>query len=64
MPGLFAIHEALGSLPMGRLVEHAVATARAGWSVTRMQLEAGRMDDVFRAITQDADSDRHREEAA
>ncbi len=37
---------------------------RAGWPVTRMQLEAGRMDDVFRAITQEADSDRPREEAA
>ncbi|MBY6205324.1 ABC transporter ATP-binding protein [Halomonas denitrificans] len=37
---------------------------RAEWPVTRMQLEAGRMDDVFRAITQEAESDARREEAA
>ncbi len=53
--------------PSGRgdLFRSVTALAeRAGWSVTRMQLEAGRMDDVFRAITQDADTDPHREEAA
>ncbi len=35
--GLFAIHEALGTLPMRRLVEPAVRAARAGFPLTAFQ---------------------------
>ena len=37
MPGLFAIHEALGTLPMKRLVEPAVREARAGFRLSPFQ---------------------------
>jgi len=37
IPGLFAIHEALGALPMKRLVEPAVRAARAGFPLTAFQ---------------------------
>lgn len=37
VPGIFAIHEALGSLPMKRLVEPAVRAARKGFPLTPFQ---------------------------
>lgn len=37
VPGLFAVHEALASLPMRRLAEPAAAAARAGVAVTALQ---------------------------
>jgi gamma-glutamyltranspeptidase / glutathione hydrolase len=37
VPGLFAIHEALATLPMKRLVEPAVRAARAGFPLTDFQ---------------------------
>ncbi|HEU4476065.1 MAG TPA: gamma-glutamyltransferase, partial [Methyloceanibacter sp.] len=37
VPGMFAIHEALGSLPMQRLVEPAVRAARGGFPLTEFQ---------------------------
>jgi gamma-glutamyltranspeptidase / glutathione hydrolase len=37
IPGLFAVHEALGSLPVKRLVEPAVRAARAGFPLTAFQ---------------------------
>lgn len=37
VPGIFAVHEALGSLPMRRLVEPAVRAARGGFPLTEFQ---------------------------
>jgi gamma-glutamyltranspeptidase/glutathione hydrolase len=37
VPGLFAMHEALGTLPMKRLVEPAVRAARQGFPLTEFQ---------------------------
>jgi gamma-glutamyltranspeptidase/glutathione hydrolase len=37
VPGIFSIHEALGTLPMKRLVEPAVRAARAGFPLTEFQ---------------------------
>ncbi|HEU4476700.1 MAG TPA: gamma-glutamyltransferase, partial [Methyloceanibacter sp.] len=37
VPGIFAIHEVLGSLPMKRLVEPAVRAARRGFPLTAFQ---------------------------
>jgi len=37
VPGLFAVHEAHGRLPMTRLVEPAMRAARAGVTVNRLQ---------------------------
>ena len=37
VPGIFAVHEALGSLPMKRLVEPAVRAARRGFPLTEFQ---------------------------
>lgn len=37
VPGMFAIHEALGTLPMKRLVEPAVRAARRGFPLTEFQ---------------------------
>ena len=37
VPGLFAMHEALGTLPMKRLVEPAVRAARQGFPLTDFQ---------------------------
>jgi len=37
VPGLFALHAQLGSLPMRRLVEPAVAAAKAGVAITPLQ---------------------------
>jgi gamma-glutamyltranspeptidase/glutathione hydrolase len=37
VPGIFAIHEALGTLPVKRLVEPAVRAARNGFPVTAFQ---------------------------
>jgi gamma-glutamyltranspeptidase / glutathione hydrolase len=37
IPGLFAIHEALGKLPMKRLVEPAARAARAGFPLSAFQ---------------------------
>ncbi len=37
IPGLFAIHEALGSVPMARLAEQAVEAARRGITVNEFQ---------------------------
>jgi gamma-glutamyltranspeptidase / glutathione hydrolase len=37
VPGIFAIHEALGTLPMKRLVEPAVRAARHGFPLTEFQ---------------------------
>jgi gamma-glutamyltranspeptidase/glutathione hydrolase len=37
IPGLFAIHEALGSLPVKRLVEPAARAARTGFPLTAFQ---------------------------
>ncbi len=37
VPGLFAMHEALGTLPMKRLVEPAVSAARQGFPLTDFQ---------------------------
>jgi gamma-glutamyltranspeptidase / glutathione hydrolase len=37
VPGIFAVHQALGSLPMQRLVEPAVRAARRGFPLTEFQ---------------------------
>jgi gamma-glutamyltranspeptidase/glutathione hydrolase len=37
VPGLFAMHESLGTLPMKRLVEPAVRAARQGFPLTQFQ---------------------------
>jgi gamma-glutamyltranspeptidase/glutathione hydrolase len=37
VPGLFAVHQALGTLPMKRLVAPAVRTARAGFPLNEFQ---------------------------
>jgi gamma-glutamyltranspeptidase/glutathione hydrolase len=37
VPGIFAVHEALGSLPMKRLVEPAVRAAKRGFPLTEFQ---------------------------
>lgn len=37
VPGLFAVHDALGRMPMSRLVEPALAAARGGVDVTAFQ---------------------------
>jgi gamma-glutamyltranspeptidase/glutathione hydrolase len=37
VPGLFAVHEAFGSIPMRRLAEPAVATAKAGFEIRPLQ---------------------------
>jgi gamma-glutamyltranspeptidase/glutathione hydrolase len=37
VPGMFAVHEALGNLPMDRLLAPAVAAAREGMRLTRFQ---------------------------
>jgi gamma-glutamyltranspeptidase/glutathione hydrolase len=37
VPGVFAVHEALGTLPMKRLVEPAVRAARAGFPLSAFQ---------------------------
>ena len=39
VPGLFAIHEALGSIPMARLAEQAIETARTGVKISRFQAD-------------------------
>ena len=56
MSGLFAVHEAFGSLPMRRLAEPAVAAARAGVTITDLQAYLFQVVEPIYRWTDDAEA--------